>query len=196
MRTNLICAVLALTFAGLSPVAAQQPGAITAADYTHAEKFLAPAVNPLVIGGSVSPNWLPEERFWYRNTTASGFEFILVDAGKRTRLPAFDHAKLAAALSAAANEKHSAGQLPFQSIEFSADGNSVSFDVGTRRWSCDVQGSKCTATGEASGGRAAGAGGRGGGRGGAGGNAAASPNGKRAIFIRDWNLWMRDTATG
>lgn len=50
---------------------------------------------------------------------------------------------------------------------------------------------------------AAGRGGRGGGRGGAvagrGGAAAAgvtSPDGKRAAFIRDWNLWVRDVATG
>ena len=23
-----------------------------------------------------------------------------------------------------------------------------------------------------------------------------SPDGKRAVFIRDWNLWVRDVATG
>jgi dipeptidyl aminopeptidase/acylaminoacyl peptidase len=27
-------------------------------------------------------------------------------------------------------------------------------------------------------------------------NATASPDGKRAVFIRDWNLWMRDLTTG
>jgi dipeptidyl-peptidase-4 len=39
-----------------------------------------------------------------------------------------------------------------------------------------------------------------GGRGGRGATAAAptvaSPDGKRAVFIRDWNLWLRDLATG
>ena len=46
--------------------------------------------------------------------------------------------------------------------------------------------------------QAGGRGGRGGGR----GNAAAaraesvSPDGKRAVFIRDWNLWVRDVASG
>lgn len=45
--------------------------------------------------------------------------------------------------------------------------------------------------------------GRGGGRGGRGGRGAvanvataASPDGTRAVFIRDWNLWMREVATG
>jgi len=41
---------------------------------------------------------------------------------------------------------------------------------------------------------------RGRGRGGRGGAAAVitstSPDGKRAVFIRDWNLWVRDTASG
>src|SRR5262245_61566085 len=46
------------------------------------------------------------------------------------------------------------------------------------------------------GGRAGGGGG--GGRGGAGGGAPlnTSPDGKRGVFIRDWNLWVRDVATG
>ena len=41
--------------------------------------------------------------------------------------------------------------------------------------------------------------GRGGGRGGRGAAAAptvASPDGKRAVFIRDWNLWIRDVDSG
>ncbi len=50
---------------------------MTPADYARAEKFLAAAVNPLVVGGSVAPNWLPDERFWYRSTTADGVEFVL-----------------------------------------------------------------------------------------------------------------------
>jgi hypothetical protein len=50
--------------------AAQAP--VTAADYARAEKFLAPAVTPLVVGGTVAATWLPDERFTYRNTTADG----------------------------------------------------------------------------------------------------------------------------
>ena len=40
-------------------------------------------------------------------------------------------------------------------------------------------------------------GGRGGGRGGAAPRTdLPSPDGKRTVFIRDWNLWMRDVASG
>jgi dipeptidyl aminopeptidase/acylaminoacyl peptidase len=206
MRTKVLFGViLAGCIAGMSSAAAQQPRALSAADYAHAEKFLTQNLTQLVIGGSVFPNWLSNERFWYRSQTAAGYEFILVDPAKRSRAPAFDHVRLAAALSSAANEKYDPHQLPFQTIEFSEDGTSVSFNVGTRRWSCDVQGNECAANGDAASARGTGPGGRGGGRGGQGGgggrggaagNAVPSPDGKRAVFIRDWNLWIRDVASG
>ena len=196
MHTKLLVVIVAAIVAGSTPAAAQQPAVVTAADYARAEKFLQPAMGPLVVGGSVAANWLPDERFWYRNTTAEGAEFILVDPAKRTRALAFDHARLAAALSAATGEKHSGSRLPFESFEFAADGKTISFDVGTRRWTCDVLGAQCTPAGAARGVRSGGEGGRGGGGRGAGGNAVTSPDGKRAVFIRDWNLWVRDVATG
>ncbi len=186
------------------------PRALTAADYARAEKFLVPNVTGLVVGGSVSASWLPDDRFWYRNTTAEGIEFILVDPSKRTRTPAFDHVRLAAALSRAAGATYSPRQLPFQSISLSPDGKSVSFSVGAKRWSCDVEGSRCAEVGpaaappEAPGAGGRGAGGRGGGRSALGAALvssdqkplAVSPDGKRAVFVRDWNLWLRDMATG
>jgi dipeptidyl aminopeptidase/acylaminoacyl peptidase len=195
---------LLMALAAVQSVAAQErtghaPAAVTAADYARAEKFLAPAVTPLVVGGSVSATWLPDDRFTYRNTTADGVEFILVDPVKLTRGRAFDHEKLAAALGAAAGGTFEPRKLPFQTIEMSADGKTVAFDVETRRWSCDIQGTICTAAGQARGGRGGRGegGGRGAGaRGGAAGNAVTSPDGKRAVFIRDWNLWVRDVATG
>jgi dipeptidyl aminopeptidase/acylaminoacyl peptidase len=58
---------------------------ITAADYARAEKFLAQNVNGLVVGGTVAPTWLPDGRFWYRNTTLAGAEIIVIDPAKRDR---------------------------------------------------------------------------------------------------------------
>src|SRR5260370_6055905 len=168
----------------------------TSADYARAEKFMGYNTTPLVLGAGVRPTWLADERFWYRVTTARGSEFILVDSVKGTRTPAFAHAKVATALSNASGRQYTGEQLPFQEIELSSDGLSISFQAGGR-WQCDVQGAKCTALegGSAAGG---GRGGRGGGRGGRGGGAGAaapevlSPDKKHAAFIRDSNLWARD----
>jgi dipeptidyl-peptidase 4 len=191
----LVLAAFAVVLPGFAQErAANVPTVVTAADYARAEKFLAPTLTPLVVGGIVNATWLPDDRFTYRSTTADGAEFILVNPVTSTRGRAFDHEKLAAALTTAAGGSFDPRKLPFQTIELSTDGKTVSFDVETRRWSCDVQGTACSAAGQARGDRVGG--GRGaGGRGGAGGNAVTSPDGKRAVFIRDWNLWVRDVAT-
>ncbi|MEO5761506.1 MAG: DPP IV N-terminal domain-containing protein, partial [Vicinamibacteria bacterium] len=173
---------------------ASRPAALTAADYARAEKMLAAGVNSLVVGGSVNATWLPDDRFTYKSTTAAGSKFLLVNPLKKTRMAAFDHDRVAATLSKAASGTFDAKKLPFQTIELSADGKSVSFDVDQKRWSCDVKGLACESTGDAKGERGGFA--AFGGRGGRGaGNAVTSPDGKRAVFIKDWNLWVRDVAT-
>src|SRR5258706_4151853 len=106
--------VPALALAATLPLAAQQPSAapqaFTAADYARAEKFMGYNTTPLVLHSGVRPNWLPgtEDRFWYRvpTTVDNGAEFLLVDPAKGTRQPAFDHVKVAAALSTSAEQKY------------------------------------------------------------------------------------------
>ena len=192
--------MLIAALAGAVPAAAQSAPVVTAADYARAERFLAPATSPLVVGGNVDANWLSNDRFWYRSVAADGSEFLLVDARKRSRAPAFDHAKVAAALSAATGTAYDARRLPFQEFEYSADEKAIGFDAGARHWRCDRAGAKCTDDGPRRTPEQRGEGGRGGrpargGRGGAG-NTVPSPDGKRAAFIRDWNLWVRDVASG
>ena len=194
------CVVLA-TFA-LSPVARAQSGRMTAADYDRAVNLLGPNLTGLVIGGSVTANWLPDGRFWYRAQTATGNEFRLVTPAAKRIAPAFDHQRLASSLTAASGTTVNAAQLPFEQIAFNARMDSVSFDLGQRRFRCDVGGTTCVAAGNAQGGTGRGGrGGRAGGGGGGGrGNAAPpvvmSPDGRKAAFIRNWNLWIRDVATG
>ena len=205
MHTRAIClaaSVLAL---------AAQPK-LTTADYQRAEKMMGYNTTPLVLhsgdetgggrGLGVRPNWLADDRFWYRVTTADGAEFVLVDPAKGTRAPAFDHTKLAAALGAAAGRTFDAKNLSFQNLEFSDDGRSITVQAGGR-WMCDLAGTKCMAAeGDPGAGRGRGGrGGRGGGRGAGRGGAevipeSLSPDKKHAAFIRDWNLWVRDVATG
>lgn len=67
--------------------AQQQPRVFTTADYARAERFLAPNVTRLVIGGEVTATWLPDDRFWYGSATTTGLEYVLIDPEKRTRTP-------------------------------------------------------------------------------------------------------------
>jgi dipeptidyl aminopeptidase/acylaminoacyl peptidase len=164
----------------------------TAADYAHAEKFMTYNANSLVFQNAVRPTWLPDDRFWYRNTLADGAEFVLVDPTRATRLPAFDHTRLAVALSKAAGAVYGAHQLPFQEIEL--DGQFVLFNAASKKWKCDLAGAECVSQGAAAGGGGRGRGGPGGGFGPAR-NDAQSPDKKHTAFIRDYNLWIRDAGT-
>lgn len=164
-----------------SGVAAQTPAALTADDYRRAEQYLATYTQPLVQGGAVRPNWLPDGRFWYRNITAEGAEYVLVDPARRTRARAFDHARIAASLSQAADTIFHPLQLPFTQLGLVRDGQAVQIDVGERRFICELQGTQCTAAATQPA---------------APRNAVVSPDGRRAAFIREHNLWLRDLENG
>ncbi len=73
---------LAATLA--APTAAQSRR-VTGADYDRAAKFLAQNMNGLVVGGAVNPVWLGDGRFWYRNTTLTGSEIVVIDPRTRAR---------------------------------------------------------------------------------------------------------------
>ncbi len=104
-----------------------------------------------VYKAKVTPHWFGNNtRFWYRNDLAGGTrEFILVDAEKGTRVPAFDHQRLAAALSKAATKEFKSTRLPFDTIEFVDDAKALRFTVDKKAWKCDLASYDCAAEPEA-----------------------------------------------
>src|SRR5882762_11357572 len=136
-------AILAASLLFTISVVAQQRATLTSADYARAEKLMGYNTSPLVSRSGVRPNWTADDRFWYRITTTDGSEFLRVDPSKGTREPAFDHAKVAAALSEAAGATYDARHLPFTQFHFSSDGRAISFTVRQRRWKCDLEANKC-----------------------------------------------------
>jgi len=177
-------ALVVATFIATAPAAAQQapPRALTAEDYARAEQYLGQHTSPLVFGASVRPNWLESGRFWYRNTIPQGAEFVMVDPEARTRARAFDHQQLAAALSAAADTAYEPFGLPFRTFHLEADGRSISFDVGLRNYTCDIEEYRCTSEQAEPVSMPR--------------SSVTSPDGRYAAFIRDYNLWVRETETG
>lgn len=159
--------------------AAAQQKSLTAADYARAEKFMFYNTNPLVFH-KVRPTWLPDGRFWYRDRSTEGNEFVVFDPVKQTREPAFDHESVASALSKAAGKSYDRWHLPFARFEYSADEKSILFGISGKRWICNVKRGSCT---ELAGGDAL-------------NDSVLSPDKKRAAFIRDYNLWVRDMGTG
>jgi dipeptidyl aminopeptidase/acylaminoacyl peptidase len=179
------------------PLLAQQADtprrALTADDYARAERFMGYNTQPLVFRMAVRPTWLGGDRFWYRNAIPGGAEFILVDPAGATRERAFDHDRLAAALSTAASAKYTALTLPFTDIDFIDDSQAIEFNAAKRRWRCDRAGAACSSLGAAT--EARRGAGFGGGPGGGGPPEVASPDGTRVAFVRDFNLWVRDVTS-
>ena len=153
---------------------------VTAEDYANAEKFLRQYTNPLVFGASVRPTWINENSFWYRNNIPEGNEFILVDTKKKQRKRAFDHKKLAAALSEASGKIYEPFKLPFQSFEFSDDRNSLIFTANSAQYTYDIQKNQCVK------GKAKASISR---------DMVVSPDGAYSAYIRDHNLYVRDLKT-
>ncbi len=155
------------------------PEALSATDYARAEQFVHWNAEKLTSGTSVAPRWLDANRFWYRNQLFGGHEFIVIDAAARTRRPAFDHDRLAAALSEASEKTYDAGQLPFDEFEFTASDRIRFWTGDLERWECDVSSYGCTGPDSVA--RVT--------------HEIVSPDDALAVFSRDENLWVRDLET-
>jgi hypothetical protein len=122
-------ALALLAAAAAAPLAAQTP------DYQRAERFLNWNASDLIAGDQVNPTWLPDgHRFWYRNKTGGGSEFVIVDPVRNLRAPAFDHARLAAAMSLAADTSYIGNKLPFTTFDFEDGERAIAFNASKKRF--------------------------------------------------------------
>lgn len=164
----------------LAPLAAQQQ--LTREDYARAEQYLSWNIDKLVFKIQVIPQFIGRsDRFWYRNDTRDGKEFVLIDPALNTRRPAFDQVRLAAALSSASGKACEPNALPFDTFEFVLDGKAIRFDIDKTRWTCDLATYAC-AKAEAPKGEPEGE--------------RLSPDGRWAAFIKDHDLYLRPAAGG
>ncbi len=163
------------------PLTTQAQQQLTADDYAGAERLLYAA--PMVMRWWVTPNWLDGDRFWYAIPIAEGTEFMMVDPSAGIRRVAFDHTRLAVALGEATGTNHDPFDLPIRTLRFARDSDSADLRLREESFRCDLRAYRCqeqtirsTVTPR--------------------GPEVASPDARRAAFIRDHNLWIRNLATG
>jgi dipeptidyl aminopeptidase/acylaminoacyl peptidase len=140
MKRSLVA--LALVAAAASPSAAQT------VSYTKAEQLLNWNTSRLVSGDSVRPQWMHDgNRFWYRNKTANGHEYVVVDPVRNTKGMLFDNTRLAAAMSMAKDTSYDPSRLPFNRFEFADDGKDerrIEFRASKKDFTCDIVAYSCT----------------------------------------------------
>jgi predicted metalloprotease with PDZ domain/dipeptidyl aminopeptidase/acylaminoacyl peptidase len=114
------------------------------AGYRRAQR--PPRPLPQVPKSQIKPHWFDQNaRFWYRNDLRGGArEFVLVDVERGRRRPAFDHDKLAAALSQATGRQYQGNHLPFDNIEFGPGAASVRVKVDNTTWQIALGSYGCT----------------------------------------------------
>ena len=88
------------------------------------------------IAGPVT--WIDDARYRYRRTTAGGFEFVVRAVGDDQARPAFDHARLAAALGEVLDAPQEPLRLPFEDYEFDGNEDVIRFRVDGQRIRCEL----------------------------------------------------------
>lgn len=157
-----------------------------------------PSTNPppKVYRGKVEAHWFAKDsKFWYRNDLPGGErEFILVDAEKGVRQPAFDHARAAGALAAVPSGTNRIGLAAISSLQFSDDEQTVTL-IGEKAWTLRLDNYSLTETSATMPAKEADS------KRGRREDADAkpqtlSPDGKWEALVRGHNLFVREKATG
>ena len=151
--------------------------------YERAQALMRGAydVKRLALNTNLTPHWIGDsDCFWYEQETKTGKHFRLVDPSKKTNNSAFDHQALAAALTTGSGQSVEAEDLPIADIEFDLTGNTVTFSAFDSRWQYSGSEKSCQKVDVPP----------------ANVDGKLSPDGKNIAFVRDYNLWVRDVATG
>lgn len=160
---------------------AHSPRKLARKYYQCAEQFLPWNCRKLVFNREIRPYWIGDtDRFWYRSKTHEGKTFFAVDAATGRRELAFDHEKLAAALSSATDEAVKANDLPFNYFEFTDDGDAIRFETRDKLHTYHLGNGNLEAADKLE----------------ASASELVSPDGRWAAFVRDHNLLVRDLSAG
>lgn len=89
----------------------------------------------------IRATWFADERrFWYRNDLAGGRrEYVLVDAARGERKPAFDAERVAASLGKAIGKPLDATRLPVDRIEAGPEEGSLLLNASGKWWVLDLR---------------------------------------------------------
>ncbi len=125
------------------------------------------------------PHWIGQsDCFWYIRETRNGQNYRLVDAKAGTNTAAFDHQALANALQKASGENLAADNLLLTDLDLASSPKQICFSAFGKHWVYDHSREHCEEQQRHP------------------ENWKLSPDGRKAIFVRDYNLWLHDLTNG
>lgn len=173
--------VLTLFCVAEADVSAQEKSVILASDYARAEKFLQSNTAPLVFNDRFSPEWIDDHTFWYYTNSRDGGHYKITDAATGRAEPLFDSKALAGALSDFTGKQVDPANISLSSVEVSAGGDRMVFLFSGELYEWSRTGNSLIKAGV---------------KPVYTGDLMLSPDGAAGVFIRDFNLWLRDISTG
>ena len=159
-----------------------QQNAVTRQDYRRAEHFLPAYTDSLVHNVISNATWLSNGRLFYQDKVAEGTKFLIANPETQQTKAAFDQKKLAETLSKLRDEQYDPMHLPIKGVSFANNGNTLEFSMHGTNYSCSLSDYSCQKKEHH-------------------GPVPAreefmSPDGTKAVFIKNYNLWMRNVKTG
>lgn len=177
-----ISTILLLSFSFFETSNAQESDPDVAA-YERAESMLSWNLNGKIFNYNVNPVQIDENHFWYTLNTRQGEMYYLVNVSNRALDIAFDHQRLASAITELTVDKSEIDpySLQLRNLAFSEDLTEITFEKRGDHWSCSLTSYQCEILGTV---RSAPS------------FSVLSPDGILAAFTRDFNLWVHDLQSG
>ena len=156
---------------------AQLAESISVEDYERAQQFLAVNTNPQIHNNVLAQYWQENDQLIYKRSTAEGLDYILVDPGTVEKSPLVDVSRLAAALANNSDEEIDENNLDLSRLHLSAAGDELEFSFSGDNYSLDLNSYVLNQLAETA------------------ANEFLSPDGSKAAFIDEFNLWFRNTSS-
>jgi dipeptidyl aminopeptidase/acylaminoacyl peptidase len=151
---------------------------VTAEDYERAEQFLWQNTYDKVLNTVSGQSWTSDVLI-YSTRTEEGIKYVLADTESTEKKEAFDHNRLADTLSANIDQDVDAQNLSLSDVSYSKEENTLTYHMNGQRFETDLSSYQTEKLPELQ-----------------KENEILSPDGKKAVYIKDYNLWMRNTETG
>lgn len=104
--------------------------------YKQADRFRDKYANKFYYGLSDIKPINESHSFWYLTRTPKGSEFFLINADKKEVSTAFDQQKLATALAKVINKETDPYKLPFKTLQYSKNMDSIYFSIDETKYNC------------------------------------------------------------
>ena len=146
-------------------------------DYQRAEGFLSANTAELVKNDILAQYWQDGDLLIYRRSTAPGSEFIVASLADQSKQTLFDGVQLAAIISQITKQEVDSNDLILGNLEIDADNDLLYFDFQNRSYQYSLSNNDLQQLAVIP------------------LNEFLSPDGSKAAFIEEHNLWIRNTST-